>query len=222
MIKISPCEPLSKVSNEWILNACRQVLSFTPAVPRVVLNPNPALVEFKQWKIVSGCIGFAVLALGIWSCMWAMIAYRVVASMKLWLVSGGVVFPVLGCIGYFFFQKLKGFSTSARAFLTFLIPFAIGLVLLGRFGSAVFNGYFDTSVVQQFDQPVIDKYITQHKSSRYYHIVVSAWNAQSVGWNFEVSDSIYDRTQIGKTRCRILTKSGCFGYEWVVSEQIVL
>lgn len=219
--KISPCERLNKISNEIIMDAARDLLSFVSFIPRSISISHPEVISFKTRKVILCFIGYGILACGGICALWAINSFRVVDPVRIWLLSIGVNIILFPAAIYFAFQKIKGFSTSSRVLIQFLFSFGLGIVLLGRYGFAVANGIRDNTPLQKFEQVVIDKYTTTDEDSTTYHVVVSPWHSASHGWKFTVSQGEYDQIRVDKTCFEIITKSGRFGFEWVLSERLI-
>lgn len=219
--KRCPCEALNKISNEWVFAWARQLLAFVASVPRFVPGHHPEIASFKTWRVVLYAIGFVAFIAGIVSFLWANISFRVVDGARLWLLSIEANIVLSAGAFYYAFQKIKGFSRSARVLTHFLCTFGVGILLLGRYGVAVANGYFDETSARKFEQPLIGKYTTTHKSTTTYHAVVAPWHPEGRGWEFTVSPDAYGKIRVGRTYYGIVTKSGRYGFEWVVSERLI-
>ncbi|MCX5708982.1 MAG: hypothetical protein NTY14_08480 [Candidatus Omnitrophica bacterium] len=217
----SPSEPFNEISNEVIMDSARKLLAFVESIPRSDLGYHPEVSVFKTWKAALYFIGYGILVCGVVSFFWADFSFRVVDSLKLGLSSIGVNAVIFSAGSYFAFRRIKGFSTSSKVFIHFLFTFGIGILLLGRYGFAVANGIFDKTPAQKFEQVVMDKYTTTHKSSTTYHVVVAPWRLAIRPWGFTVGRAEYLGIVPGKTYYRIVTKPGQFGYEWVVSESLI-
>ncbi len=220
-IKIRPCASLAKISDELIIFISRKLLSLVSFIPPVIVSPNPDLVKFKSSSLFLIVSGYAILALGIASVVWANVAFLVADTGRFWLASMCVVFVGIAVVSFWVFNKIKGFSTSSRVFWNFMLPFCVGMILLGRFGGAVINGYLDMSQAKQFDVPVVDKYITRDRSSTYYHVVVAPWRSQTPGVRFAVNRNAYNSVHPGKTRCAVTVKKGFLDFEWVVHKKFI-
>ena len=215
-----PCERLDNISNEVIVDSARNLLIFVSFIPRFISSYHPEVLSFKKWGTALYFIGYGILACGV-ICFILSFAFRVVEPLRLWLLSIAVNILLFSGATYFAFQKIKGFSTSSRSLMHFIFSFGIGILLLGRYGVAVANGILDKTPVQEFKQVLVDKYTTRHKSSTTYHVVVSSWLPANPGWRFTESKEEYSRIQIGKTYYMIVTKSGRFGFEWVLYERLI-
>ncbi len=218
LLKKYPSADISNISTADVTNSAKELLDFAASVPPVG-DSHPELLIFKIKRGVLNLLGTLMLAAGLISWIWGGAAFHVVESMRLWTWSSNYSIPMALAIFGIVFWLIKGFSTSSKVFIYFLITFSIGTVLCGRYGAAIFNGVYDTSVFQTFDQPVIEKYITTHKSSTYYHVVVQGWRPGMSNWSFTVSSNAYNSITLGRSRYRITTRSGCLKYEWVISEK---
>ncbi len=216
-----PSGALENISKESITVATRKLLMFVTFIPRAVGNPHLELASFRIWRFILYFGSNIVLIGGIVFWAWASISFRIVDTFRFWYLSAGWAFACVSIGAYLAFLRIKGFSTSARVFIHFLISFGIGTLLLVRFGGAAFNGIFDKSSVKKFEQVVINKYMTTHKSSTTYHVVVEPWHSGKSGWEFTVGQGEYAHIKPGSTHCQILTKSGRLGFELVISERLI-
>lgn len=216
-----PCEKLNKINNDIIMDSARKLLNFVSFIPRSISSYHPEALSFKAWRAILYFIGYGILICGGICVFWANISFRVIDDMRLWLLSIPIDFALFVIILYLAFQKIKGFSTSSKVLIHFIFSFGIGIVLLGRYGFAVANGILDKTPPQKFEQALIDKYTTTGENSTTYHAVVAPWHSASRSWGFTVSQAEYGRIQVGKTYYMIVTKSGRFGFEWVLSERLI-
>jgi hypothetical protein len=216
-----PSAALESISHETILSYARKLISFVKYIPSSISTPHPELVSFQQWRFILYLLGGLASLSGFISFVWADTSFRIVDSLKFWNLTLTWALFIILPIGYFAFLRIKGFSTSARVLIYFILSFSIGIVLLTRFGGAVYNGKFDHSLVKKFNQVVINKYTTRHKSSTYYHVVVAPWHAGQKWWGFTVGSQTYSFIQPGVTHYEIATKEGLLGYEWIISEHLI-
>jgi hypothetical protein len=220
-IKRFPCEKLNKINNEIITDSARKLLNFVSFIPRSVSSYHSEVFSFKSWRAILYFIGYGLLVCGGICTLWANISFRVVDAMRLWLLSISINIAIFVAALCFAFQKIKGFSTSSKVLIHFLFSFGIGIVLLGRYGFAVTNGILDMTPAQKFEQVLINKYTETGDNSTTYHAVVAPWRPARSGWKFTVSQGEYGRIRVGKTYYAIITKSGRFGFEWVLSERLI-
>jgi hypothetical protein len=208
------------IGNDIILNAGPKLLSFVKFIPKSSSPARPEISNFKKQSALLDRIGYGALICGFAVLFWAVYCFRVFDDAKLWhsslpfsigLFIAGVIFA---------FERIRGFSTSSKVLLDFMFRFAIGAVLLGRFGGAVANGLFEQSQVSTFQQRVIDKYISHGKSTS-YRVIVAPWAGHFRSWGFSVNPDEYNNVKIGSTQYMITTKPGRFGFEWVVSEDMI-
>ena len=203
------------ITKEGLLNTAQHLVALAAHVPKQGDIKNEAYVfKIAQW--ILGGIGSIVLLTGIVLALWAGGAYVIVDTGLLWQwLTGYIILIGLGgCIAAFFI--IKGFATSARVFIIFSICFIIGVTLCARFGSAYYNASGDESPLEVFDQTVSHKYTTHGKNTTYYHMSVLPWREGRGNMAFSVDFNSYQTIQPGITKCRIQTKAGRLGYEWIV------
>ena len=220
LFKQYPSPELDQLSPESITEAARQLIQLSKSIPQSISNPHPELMSFKRWRFVAYLMGGLAALTGFVSFVWASGSFRIVDNFAFWntTLSYAVVFILI--ISSFIYVKIRGFSTSSRVLIYFLAMFIVGSILSFRYAGAILNGIKDRSAVKTHDQQVIEKYITTHKSSKTYHVVVDAWRAGRKPWSFTVSHRLYENTTEGSSLYRIETRSGYWGYEWVLSEDL--
>jgi len=221
LFKRYPAPTIDSLSNPEIFKFGNELLELAKKIPSTGGN-HPEIIFFRFKAIILYAIGTFTLAAGVICFIWST-QYPVVEDAKLWIWASNYSLVISVTVMALVFFIIKGFSTSSKVFIYFLWTFCIGSLLLGRYGCAVYNGYFDRSPVEIFDQTVIDKYITYGKHSTYYHVVVSPWRPeQSRAWSFTVGYGEYQSVSPVGTRYRISTHKGYIGYEWVQSEQRII
>ncbi|MEI7998628.1 MAG: hypothetical protein WCH62_03890 [Candidatus Omnitrophota bacterium] len=219
LFKKHPSPNISEITKEHVLLSAKELFDFSLLIPNSG-GSHPELATFKIKSIILYSLGTITLATGIISMIWANISYCVVDPIRLWVWASNysVSFALVLVSGAFF--SIKGFSTSSKIFSYFFITLCLGAPLCGRYGIAVYNGFYDRSPVEEFEQVVINKYITHHKSSTYYHVVVSPWRQKMKDWSFTTNSLEYDNIQLGDTQYTISTSAGRLGFEWVLSERL--
>lgn len=129
------------MTQENLLKMANDVLDFAAQIPLGGADG----IEFKAFESrrrIFAILGTMILALGA-VCFLRSAPFAHVESWRLWLWSlmySAVVWLVVLPVA---FQMLKGFSTSPRIFLYFLLTFCPGIVLIGRYGTAIYNGVYD-------------------------------------------------------------------------------
>jgi len=217
-LKKYPAGDLAMISREDILGMARQLVELSTLIPSSG-GDHPELAVFKLKKVLMYGIGSIVSAAGGFSFLWASCEYRIVDAGRLWELSLNYSATIVIAAVSLAFFLIRGFSTSSKVFLFFLLTFSAGGILCGRYGAAVYNGFFDRSPVESFDQVVYNKYFTISRGSSNYYAVVQPWRPGRKGWVFRVSQGTYAFINPGSTHFQILTRSGRLGFEWVVAER---
>ena len=220
IFKLYPSSPLEDIAQESITDASRKLLSFVRFIPQNIGEPHPELASFRMWRFILYFIGITALVGGMVFFIWASVSFRIVDEARAWYWSLTASISVVVCMLYLAYLKIKGFSTSSRVFICFLITFSMGTLLSARFGGAVYNGVFDQSSTKKFEQVVINKYTTTHKGTRTYHVVIEPWHPAMSYWESTVTHRAYTSISLGSTLYQIFTKSGRLGFEWVVGERV--
>lgn len=220
LFKKYPSFELSLITPQWVKESIERLVKFASIVPPASGN-HFELTAFKLKSALLYSVGMVAFGAGIVAFFGASIAYPVVEGMQLWGASANHVVPIVLTGAAVGFYLIKGFSKSATVFLYFVIPFCIGVVLCGRYGTAVYNGYYDTAEPTVFETVIFDKYTTTHKGSTTYHVVAQAWRSNLPNWEFTEDSNTYARIKPGETRCRITTKPGRLDFEWILDEELV-
>jgi hypothetical protein len=217
-----PCGVVENISKDFITESAGKLLKFVSFIPQTFINPHPELAAFKVWRAVLYVIGTAAIFSAFVFLIWASASFRVVDDPKAWSLALAWFCAIFFAGMYLAFQIIKGFSTSARVFIYFLITFGIGSLLGLRYGGAVYNGIYDRSPLKKFEQVIVNKYTTTGKHSTYYHVDVSPWREGMKNWSFQVSRRTFDQVKVNQTLCLVTTKAGRLGFEWVVFQKVGL
>jgi hypothetical protein len=209
------------ISGVDITSYAQKLLEFSTVIPSQSLALHPEFERFKFWRMILYVVGYGTLASGMVVWIWAMALYRVVDFVLLWKVSVGVMAIVTAALGYLVFDQIKGFSASSRVFGQFLMTFAVGVLFLSRYGTAVINGKYDHSLEKAFEVKLLNKYSTKNKSSYSYYLVVAPWHRGKAPWKIKVDSDQFDQAVCGKDSYQINTKDGCLGWEWVTLENCI-
>lgn len=220
LLKKYPAPPLSSITQEVLMASAKEVLDLASLIPNKA-GEHPEIITFKLRRAIVQVLGTIILVMGIFFWIWANVQFRVVDAMALWICSTNFTIPLALAVSALVFFIIKGFSTSSHVLTYFVITFSIGIILTGRYGAAVYNGIYDKERPSVFNQPVVDKYTTTHKSSTTYHVVVEKWRENMSNWHFTVSSSLYYQIHVHSTKYQIMTKPGRLGYEWVVFERML-
>ena len=207
------------LTKKGILDSAKALLDFSNSIP-VSAGNSPEVKIFKTKKIILYLLGGMTLVSGIMA--WTFSAsFPLRDPADIVEVSFHYSVPlILGGAGLAFYF-IRGFSTSSKVLMCFLMPFVIGALLLGGFGAVVYNCIHDRSPVERFEQVVLDKYISKNGDTDHYNVVVRSWRPDSASWPFTVSSGEYSQTVPGSTRYAISTKAGKLGFEWVVRKDLV-
>jgi len=207
----------SMFSKENLIISAEELLEFSSLIPGFGAE-HPGFIGFKIKQVVLYFLGGVIILAGGVSYFWSL-TYPVVDALRLWKWSSGCSVPIALIVSVVAFLMIKGFSTSSKSFMFFITTFCIGSLLIGRFGTAVYNGKYDISPVEKFDSTVISKYLTYGKNTTYYHVVLEPWRVGMRNWAVTVSENSYNTISPGITQYEILTRAGRLGFEWIISQQ---
>jgi len=112
-------------------------------------------------------------------------------------------------------KLIKGRSTSHRELIIILILSLISFPGAGMGLGTFLNGWLDQSAATPHLAIVMKKYTTSSKNGKNYHVVLKSWRENKYSESLRVSSSEYGRAKPDKTRMRIVTKPGHYGFEWI-------
>ncbi|MBU4306047.1 MAG: hypothetical protein KJ893_10590 [Candidatus Omnitrophica bacterium] len=114
---------------------------------------------------------------------------------------------------------IRGRAASHKDFVKIVGISAIAFLLFANNGFILINGLKDFNKPAIHNTVVTSKYLTRHKNSTTYHIIVSSWRPGHNMEEFTITGNIYSRIEQGKTEAIFVTKPGALGFEWVVSKE---
>ena len=82
------------------------------------------------------------------------------------------------------------------------------------------NGWLDKSVPTVHVAGVANKYTTSSRNGKNYYLVVESWRERKHNESLNVSSGDYALAKPGKSKMRVVTKPGHFGYEWIMSTEL--
>jgi hypothetical protein len=215
----TPCDDLATVSSDEITAAALGLDQLARQLPPAAggeSSATPLTDECRRLEQFSITVAVGIAVVGVPLMIWGLAAFEPVLKGRLFGSSLYVSLPLAGLASYYFFNQLKGFSTSARFFMTAALVSAIGLVLCIWGGEMVLNGLLDISQSQAHECVVMDKRVSHSKNSTTYYVVTSSWSALFPSYEFSVSRAKYDQLTSGDP-CQISSRAGYLGFEWVVS-----
>jgi hypothetical protein len=187
-------------------------------IPRPVggnSSATPLTDNFKKFLNILTLVSFVLFPGGCMVIGAVLAAFEPISKSEtfwssLWVgLLAAIVFAIYAL------HKLKGHMAPLGVFLTLTLANGIGLILLVWSGTVYLNGELDTSLACSHDVVVINKSVTEIKSGYAYDITVSSWNRDLPNYKFGVPYTVYNQLK-PSDHCVITTKSGFFGFEWVV------
>jgi hypothetical protein len=125
--------------------------------------------------------------------------------------------PILILFTWFFIKLLRGRSSSHRELITVFLISLIAFPLAGFGYSGFLNGALDDTPPVIHQVPVINKYYSRSKNNYSYYAIVESWRETENTEKLSISKSFYNFLQPGSSMITITTKSGKFGFEWIVN-----
>jgi hypothetical protein len=217
----TPCDDLALVASDDIRMAAQRMAILAASLPPASggqASSTPNTDEARGLERFFIGVVIALVGAGVVLLIWGLSAYDPVMKGRLFTSSLYVSLPLAGLAGYYFFNQLKGLSTSMRSFSTVTVTAVAGLILCCWGGGAVLNGMMDISPAQTHNCNLSDKWITHSKNSTTYHVRVTSWDPQFPSYQFSVSRGLYDHITSGDP-CRIVSRAGYLGHEWVVAHE---
>ena len=219
VMKQTPCDELMSVNTDELMAVARSMVVFSQRIPLPgpgEVSSTPVTEECRRWTGFFTGFSVALSVAGFISIMWGLLAFEPLMPGKLFVSSLYVALPLASMALFYMFQQFKGLSVALPLFRLSAIFTVTGAVLLCWGGGMVLNGSQDVSKPALHEVQVIDKYITHSKNGTAYHIRVDAWDVRSPYYRFTVPSAEYDRIRPG-TPCTVTTKTGLFGFEWILS-----
>ncbi len=222
MVRCVPFRPKSGYDVSRLDQAATLLNELTQNIP---LAPSPETFSDTPWKrnrilafavpILLDIIAFTALIVGL-------VTYRPLDGFPLVLESLKYSVPSLVFFTWFAFQLLKGRSSSHREFIVVFMLSIFGFLMAGAGGAVFLNGYLDKSDPMLHETVVVDKYISRSDKSKSYYMRVQSWRPGEKTERVRVSYSEYRRIEPDKTEVSVTTRSGRFGYEWLVGFELHL
>jgi hypothetical protein len=212
-----PSDPLDDLGKDFIMDAAHKLSNFVDLIPVSAGVGSARLAFFQTWSGVLNFLGAGVLGLGCLFFFWAG-EYTLVDELRAWGLAAQWFWALYVPAACLAFVVIKGFSTSARVLIRFLISFGIGAFMVLRFGGVVYNCNFDHSPADRHQQIVVDKYVFHNKGGIFLNVDVTPWRVGMRNWTFAVNPGEYGRIRPGITRYFILVKPGRLHFEWVTGQ----
>ena len=117
-------------------------------------------------------------------------------------------------------KLIKGRSSSHRELIIILILSLVAFPGAGMGLGTFLNGWLDQSGSTSHEVLVMEKYTTSTKNGKNYHLVLKSWRKNRYSEKLQVSSSEYARVKPDRTKMKVVTKPGYYGFEWVVAAGI--
>jgi hypothetical protein len=159
------------------------------------------------------------LIAGIVSLIWGSSAFTPLLPGRVFVLSFYAGVPLTGLFMFYLFGQLKGVSTAFRSFLISSLVGGLGIMLLCWGGSLLINGGQDVSTPVVHTTQIVDRYVSHsRKSGDTHHLKLALWAPYVGDRDFIVSRHLYDHVKLDDS-CRVTTRSGLLGFEWIVARQ---
>lgn len=186
---------------------------------------EPQMETAPAWKKKRAAV-FAVAILlgvsGIAALVYGLINYRPLDSFKLALHTLTFSLPLLIVFTWFAVSLLRGRSSSHRELLAvFLISFFVFPLAGAGFGIFL-NGRLDRSKPVEHKTLLLNKYTSRSNKSTSYYMVLESWRTGVEKEKLSISRGSFDAIIPLETRVKVVTRSGKFNFEWLVSYDFYL
>jgi hypothetical protein len=180
--------------------------TLTAELSRKLENRKRLSYYLALFFLVVGCVGVVL----------AERAVLPVEKVRMVSTSLGIGVLLVALFGYLIVSFLRGYVTTVRAIVPTLLTGGIGLLLCSWFSFFYFNWSLDRSEFQTHEVNFLLKHSPEGRKPIFL-VAVSSWKSKKNVVVFPVTQQEYVKT-IGP-RCRITTRAGRFGFEWIVSSE---
>lgn len=187
------------------------------AEPQVETAP-----AWKRKRIAVFAIPILLGVLGVAALVYGLVNYRPLDSFKLALHTLEFSLPLLIVFTWFSVSLLRGRSSSHRELLAVFLISLFVFPLAGAGFGIFLNGWLDRSQPVEHKAALLDKYISRSSKSTSYYMVIDSWRPGVVKEKLSLSRGAYDAIIPLETQVKVVTRSGKFNFEWLVSYDFFL
>ncbi|MDH4183215.1 MAG: hypothetical protein OEV92_03260 [Nitrospinota bacterium] len=146
--------------------------------------------------------------------------FRPIAHMPLAMDAAKVSAAALALLMWTGYMALRGTSSAAK-YLVYLLVISMFSFMFASWGTMMFlNGYMDEGPTATHTAHIMEKYVSQSKSTKSYFMRVSSWREDMERFDIQISYDFYQRLEPGSDTVILTTGQGWLGHEWLVSYQI--
>lgn len=173
--------------------------------------------DWKAKRIVAFSVPGLLYIVGIPTFFIGLFHYTPLDKWILFLTTLKYSAPSFLLFLFFAVKLIKGRSTSHRELIIILALSLVAFPGAGMGLGTFVNGWLDQSDPTPHIALVMKKYTTSTKNGKNYHVVLESWRKDTHSESLRVSSSEYTRATPKKTRMKITTKRGHYGFEWILS-----
>ncbi|MDX1779154.1 MAG: hypothetical protein R3339_09765, partial [Thermodesulfobacteriota bacterium] len=218
------CSPV-QFKEELDQTVIQKIVSFLEELSEHINeHPGEGILQGSQdWKIkriVAFSIPILLFIVGIPTFFLGLFEYTPLDKWELFLTTLKFSAPSFLFFLIIALKLIKGRSSSHRELIIIL---ALSLVAFPGAGMGVgsfLNGWLDQSGSTSHEVLVMEKYTTSTKNGKNYHLILKSWRENRYSEKLRVSSSEYMRVKPDRTKMKVVTKPGHYGFEWVVSAGI--
>jgi hypothetical protein len=188
-------------------------------VPNIYEQDLVEIAALKQKRFFSAAVPIILLIAGITGMIIGFSSFKPLDEGKIILNSFQYSIPLLILFLFVTLNFLKGHSSSHRELIGIWILSIVAFILGGIGSEITLNGWLDKGKPMVHEVSVINKYTSQSKNSKTYHVVVESWRKENYSEKLIVNRDFYDDLEPGQSKMIITTKPGKFGFEWLVDYQ---
>ena len=179
-------------------------------------QPNKNLFN----RVVAIASSSILSVMGILFLIFGFSRYQPLDEFTIFLDSLKYSLPIILIFNYFVFKILKG-STSAHKEMLVLGIISFIIFIFGGWGTLIFfNGKLDNSLPSEHQVFIQNKTYSSSRNSKNYYIFVQSWRGRG-NEKIKISRKTYNQISDNEKYMLIKTKKGNFGYEWVVSKNLM-
>lgn len=164
--------------------------------------------------VLSELVGVLALVIGL-------VRYEPLDPGRLMLRSLAYSLPLLAAFCVAAAWLLRGRSTSHVHYLIALLLALIGFPLAGAGVEMWLNGALDAAPPMQHAALAVEKYVSKSDDSLSYYVIVKSWRPGRETEKLGVDWPFYTKVEEGGSTLAVTTKPGRFGFEWLVSLELL-
>ena len=177
----------------------------------------------KDWKIkrvVAFSMPILLFIVGIPTFFIGLFEYTPLDKWELFLTTLKFSVPSFLFFLIVALKLIKGRSSSHRELIIILALSLVAFPGAGMGVGAFLNGWLDQSGSTSHVVLVMEKYTTSTKNGKNYHLILKSWRENRYSEKLQITSSEFMRVRPDRTKMKVVTKPGYYGFEWIVDSGI--